>query len=158
MKMPITEKLAKEKYPELCQEFLKHLRNSKTKSKNTPEQDFKYSYVWMERIVGDFSFKGVLQRMQNPQIKPIESLEEKVQNRIANTFVSLRISAGRVCKHYPIETPEEIKELIRQKEIDKVEEQKRIDSMSEEDRNDEVESLLKELSKNPGFCMFRMPR
>lgn len=127
MEIKISAEIAKSRHPQSFQEFVSYLRNSETKSKNTPEEEFEYFYYWCIQIIG---------------------------NGLDKITPSLKIKANRVSKYYPVEIPIEIQEILTARKEAERQEQLRISSLTPEQRRDEIEEALKPFKNMPDLLGF----
>lgn len=132
----LTETIVKSRHPELHEEFVTELRNSKTKSKDTPEDKFKFAYSWSERIESD-TFDDIINGKAQARDAEyqLKTLNQKIQNRQERSFVHLEIKAGRVSRYYSLDTlPVEVTDAIQKQEEDSQKERLRIESLSPKEK------------------------
>lgn len=171
MNIPLTAEIVKERYIDAYNAFVEYLRNSKTKSKNTPESDFEYSYSWSEQIQGE-SFADIMngKSLARQKADQEKSMDVKIAERMQRSSVGLFIKAGRVSKFYPIAgyypgendrtgqpIPVEVFMEISHQEQEAHAEKLRIDSLTPEERQSNIDELLGSLRKNSGFSEVRLP-
>jgi hypothetical protein len=119
-------------------------------------QDIKWGYFICVEVSG-CSFQDVLDEMSsNEPIQP-KTLQERLDDIIPNVGCSLYGKYKRKSKYISLEVvPEKVIDYYRELFEKDIEEETRIASLTPEEHQKEIEGLLAELRKDPGFMEFRI--
>jgi hypothetical protein len=156
MKIPIAFQIVSSRYPNQLLEIHSKLKNSKSKEKNVPLEEWNWNFDYCVRItngcfkLSDIFNKGVVPKHQTPQ--------EIYADRLNNTFCSITASKGRAWLQSSTlaELPQEIKDSWAKQKEDSIKEQKRVDSLTPNQKQEEINCLLKQLRKSPGFMEIKL--
>ncbi len=157
MKTTITYQLALERHPDHVANVLAQLQNGKSKEKGTAPESFEWSYLTAERIEGDCSFQGMINRIKNPPPPP--TLQQRIQNRLKNITTYLHAKKGHwqgYCEQ-PLETlPPEVIQQVTDTETKAEANHLYFESLTPAQRQAETEEILKELRKDKGLMEIRL--
>jgi len=146
--LPYEEALSR--HPEGVAEILRKLRAGKSKSRNAAPETFTWSYQGCVEVTGSGSLATVLANHMKPA--PVMSLDEKVADQLSRTRVSLCGTVGRWAGHADVSTmPAEVEAYARKGFEKEAAEEARLAALTPAQRKAEVEDLLKQLRKSPGF-------
>ena len=149
-KISISYEQVKLRHPAAIKEIVGRIAKSKSKSAGTPLKDCNWRYSWGMKIK-ILPFDQLAEQNELP-------VQEQMKIEEAKVHVLLEATAGHgrwatVLKHVP---PEISLILLEGIEAD-IAETQRLAAMSAEEAEAEVEQNLTELSKSPGFAIFRRP-
>lgn len=151
MRLSTTLDIVKARYNDLLIRFCDELKKSSSKSNHLSEDQFKFRFDWGESFdIEDVDFS-------DPK-EPNISLDDLVEDRLKRSWASLRLSAGRFCRYYSIDIPQEIVDFITKLESDEIERIKEYNSLTEEERGAIIQDELKQLIGTPGFAVFKIYR
>jgi hypothetical protein len=130
-------------------EAAKKLKKSKAKNKGTDVSELLWRYEWCVRVRGGYSvrdlFSGKIQ--SDSQAWDTLSLEEKVDDAVSRTMVSLtaRMPGATVSVSVPV--PPELVENYRENYAADASEKARIAAMSPEERQELQDEAIRSLQK-----------
>lgn len=153
MTIKTTYQNVKENYPEALQELESKLRKGKSKYKNSPIDEFEYSFSVAEQVK---SMSGLdLVNMLNNGVEEEEkeeTIEEIVNRRVSNSFASINMKTPTSVYNESIdEIPPEVKDSYIESEEESRKEQERLDNMTPEERREHEQELIDQLSSMGGF-------
>jgi len=153
--LPYEEMLRR--HPKEVAEIITKLRKGKSKVREADPVSITWAYHACVRIEGSGTlaevFGGESERRQRKW--NAMTLDEKVADEASRTYVSIEARLDRWCgRSEVIPNPPEVEENIRTNLTTRAAEQARVDAMTPEERKREVEGLLKELGRDPGFAAF----
>ena len=149
MEFAITYKTALKLYPNHVKEVLDIIRSSKSIQRNSYPQDFKWFYKSCLVVKNGGSFQDIL----NNRVLTFSSAEEELQYTLKNVKVHLQASKKRCysnsseLNNLPFEVVDWYRKNLEAKHLEK----KRFDCLSEIEKQEELNNILKNLSKNSGF-------
>ena len=148
MKVEVTQEYVRNNYPSAYEQILEAKKKSKSKAKGTPLDQCQWWAEWcVEFKGGAFSISDLLSGA------PREEPEQ---------IIHANFSASSGQGHWQSEvvegTPSVIQEVIDHYEEEERKEQERIDNLTPEENRAEVEDLLRQLGRSPGFFAAQIPQ
>ena len=148
MERPISYTDVKRRFPVQVKEALADLRKGKSKDKDMPPKDMKWSFNWSLQVQG-YSVKQLFDgtAQKDRRSDDAKTLAEKVADEVARTHFSIMCKAGRgygVSKT-PMGVPQEFVDEIRHRKMAAEEEKEKNAKLSPEERQAEIQKLLGQL-------------
>jgi hypothetical protein len=144
-------------HPGAVQEALGTLRKGKSRHKADPPESFTWGFSWCVTVEG-FSFEDLLSG-RVPAVVPEEAPEERVRAYARRCSVCVQVRKGRAYA-YSAQLPEVPEAILDQYRVAiEVEagENARVEALSPEEREREIQGLLSQLRKDPGFMEISVP-
>jgi hypothetical protein len=147
------------RHPAEVAEIVAKLRKGKSKVRDADPATFTWTYDACVRIEGSGTLAHILgggaERAQRKW--DALTLEEKVADTVRRTSVGISAKLGRWWGGSGvIPNPPEVAENARVNLMAQAAEQARADALTPEERRREVEGLLKQLGRDPGFAAILM--
>lgn len=140
MFIPSTYEEVKKDFPEETKEVLNSIRKSRSPKKNFESEKFNWGYEMITEISG-CSFMEAISGQQT-------STNHFYLKAILNTFEKSSEKLDREPEVYRLQR--------EQREAEDAIEQARIDNLTDEERQAEIDDLIGQLDKSPGFTSFKL--
>lgn len=152
---------ALKRHPEEVKKIVAQLRKGKSKHRGEPPENLSWSYSIAVRIESACTsgLDLLTGKMHEEAVKwDALSLDEKVADTIRRTFTSLDASCGRWRGQELVPNPPEVQIQTRAGLLEQQHERERVDALSPEESEKELQEILKELGKSPGFVVLEVRR
>lgn len=162
MWLEISYKTAKKRYPKEVAEVIKKVKAGKSKHRNSAPELWAWGFSWCVMIEGGINgldlakmIAGEKEFPKREKEKPIEA-EVKDYARRATVHLGAKIGKTEWGSPEPIKFPEEISEMLRKDRKEQDAEKARFNALSPEEQNREMNELLRQASRSPGFVAIGM--
>lgn len=155
-------KAAKKRYPNEVAGIIKRVKAGKSKHRNSNPNLWAWGFSWSVMIEGGISgadfVKMIAGEEEFPKAKEEMPIETEVKDyaRRASVHLAAKIGKAEWSSHNPIEFPEEIAEMLRKDRKKEDAEKARFNALSPEEQNREMNELLRQASRSPGFVAIGM--
>ena len=142
-------------HPEAVQEALASIRKSRSKHKNDVPESFTWGFQWVVLIEGSGTLADLFQQ---EQMEEAMSIDDQVADfaRRCSVFVQLQKRHSRASSEKLQEVPAVILEPYRDRLQADQKEEARFAALPPVERQREIQALLDQCRKDPGFTAFEI--
>jgi hypothetical protein len=145
---------ALKRHPVEVASIVKRLRKGKSKLRENDPASFTWEYSRCVVIPNGRTLAEIFTEQNRRRAMTLEDLDAAVADEIKRSQCALYLRAPRVGIGEGVEAPPELEPQVREGFERQAREQARVDAMTPEQRQAEIESLLGQLGRDPGFMVF----
>lgn len=158
MDHPLTIELARQLFPQQVYTFSNAFRTRKTQNPKASRDPSILTWTVSRAVqVSGYSARDLFsgRAAQDHERRAAMSLEARVEDEVKRSHCVLTAQAQHWKRSVEIPVPEYVKQDIRRRLEKEIADQRAVDSLSPEDRQKQVQNILSELSKDPGFVVIK---